>query len=310
MSIESICKTLSQLCRVCHKFECQSINNENFECLKQCLSFLVCDQPHFHRKEYNSIEKEAKRERRRGKKKKEEEEEEEKRKKKEEKEKEEKENGIKKKIQQESKLKQKEEKARLKEELENQAKMARDAKKSKLDHLREMALGSFGQQPLTSNVLNLFKDLDEHINTLNMCSKEIVKSSNSVNQKYLNESTTTNTTIVTSNGITNTSHMPTHCKCIDSTIFSKTSSNVGSEVMNELKQNISHYDRVKSYSTGFLVNMVDVNTITYTIGYLSKLLSENNGKSCDICGDCLVFARIHNMLPYQESFDALTPMMA
>ncbi|KAM9985680.1 hypothetical protein ACTFIZ_012329 [Dictyostelium cf. discoideum] len=126
----------------------------------------------------------------------------------------------------------------------------------------------------------------------------------------LDLTTTTNTTIVTSNGITNTSHMPTHCKCIDSTIFSKTSSNVGNEVMNELKQNISHYDRVKSYSTGFLVNMVDVNTITYTIGYLSKLLSENNGKSCDICGDCLVFARIHNMLPYQESFDALTPMMA
>ncbi|KAM9992325.1 hypothetical protein ACTFIY_009773 [Dictyostelium cf. discoideum] len=341
-SIQSICQILSQLCQVCHIEDCPTIGVD-IECLEVCSSFIKCNQPHFHRKEYNSLEKEAKRiegirkkkekeakeieaenEKKRKEKLKEKEEEEkklkdvveeERRRKKEEREKEEKELEAKKQVEKDFKIKQKEDRQKAREEAEQLAISARNAKKSRLDHLREMALGSFGKEPLSNNVLNLYKDLDEHINTentiktLNMCSKEILNNPNSVNHKYLNQSKTTTT--LTSYGTTSDDpSVKSLCHCMDSTIFSKTSSNIGSLIMEEIKLNLSHYETVKSYSTVFLLDMVDVNTITYTIGCLSKLLPENNGKSCNICGDCSVFAKIQNALPFKESIEAISPMMA
>ncbi|KAM9984795.1 hypothetical protein ACTFIY_009230 [Dictyostelium cf. discoideum] len=298
-SIQSICQILSQLCQVCHIEDCPTIGVD-IECLEVCSSFIKCNQPHFHRKEYNSLEKEAKRiegirkkkekeakeieaenEKKRKEKLKEKEEEEkklkdvveeeERRRKKEEREKEEKELEAKKQVEKDFKIKQKEDRQKAREEAEQLAISARNAKKSRLDHLREMALGSFGKEPLSNNT----------------------------------------TTTLTSYGTTSDDpSVKSLCHCMDSTIFSKTSSNIGSLIMEEIKLNLSHYETVKSYSTVFLLDMVDVNTITYTIGCLSKLLPENNGKSCNICGDCSVFAKIQNALPFKESIEAISPMMA
>ncbi|KAM9952624.1 hypothetical protein ACTFIR_007678 [Dictyostelium discoideum] len=76
---------------------------------------------------------------------------------------------------------------------------------------------------------------------------------------------------------------------------------ITTEFDEELKLNISQYGTVKTYS--FLIGMEDVNSIIYTIGCLSKLIPEiiNNGKSCTIRGDCSIFVKTLNVLPYEES---------
>ncbi|KAM9957745.1 hypothetical protein ACTFIW_012716 [Dictyostelium discoideum] len=167
------------------------------------------------------------------------------------------------------------------------------------------------KKPISERVLSLYKSLDDHINTessitnLNICSKQLLNSSVSINQKYLKEPG--------SNAITTEVNEPktkSSCNCINASVFTKTTATVGSLMMEELKLNISQYETVKTYSSLFLIGMEDVNSIIYTIGCLSKLIPENNGKSCATCGDCTIFAKTPNVLPYEESLNAISPMMA